>query len=217
MCQGLRTTPGATDVILTCLEAPGGERSCGRLAVAKEGGGAVGYCKDGRANGGSGPIRGGDLENDQDIRHTNFFSIMDRRRALTDMRAVTYCQTFPPESASSNGSGEERCVTFISDSSKTPDCHPGRLPVVQNQDVCGAVTEVLQNSIQKDAQPIFVALMSMTLGADPVSTELVACGALGWECGGLVDDFVDQIDVHVGHVIDTPPAGYYANSTYYPR
>jgi hypothetical protein len=203
-CEGLRTTPGATDLILTCLEAPGGERSCDRLAAAEEGGGAVGSCESERAGGGSGPIGGGDLERNEDIRRTTFLSIMDRRRALTDTRVITYCQTFPPESESSDGSGQERCVTFIPDPSKTPDCHPGWLPVVQNQGVCAAVTEVLQNSVQKDAQPIFVALVSTKLVADPASTELVACGAHGWECGGLVDDFVDQIDVHLGHVIDTP-------------
>ena len=208
VCRDLRTTPGATDLILTCLEAPGGGRSCGRLATANEGGGAVGSCADGSAHGVSGPIREGDLDTNVDIRRTTFLSIMDRRRALTDTRVVTYCQTFPPESGSSDGSGQERCVTFIPDPSKTPDCHPGWLPVVQNQDVCAAVTEVLQTAVQKNAQPIFVALVSTTLDADPASTELVACSAHGWDCGGVVDDFVDQIDHHLGSVIDTPKVCY---------
>jgi hypothetical protein len=214
-CQSLRTTPGTTDLILTCLEAPGGDRSCGRLATAEEGGGTVGACEDGSARGGSGPIRGEDLDKNVDIRGTTFLSIMDRRRVLTDTRVVTYCQTFHPEGGSSDGSGQERCVTFIPDPSKTPDCHPGWLPVVQNQEVCAAVTEVLQNSVQKDAQPIFVALVSTTLGAHPASTELVACSAHGWECAGLIDDAVDQVDEHLGNVIDTPRVCY-ANSSVIP-
>jgi hypothetical protein len=112
--------------------------------------------------------------------------------------------------------GEQRCITFVPDPSKTPDCFPDQLPVVQNQHTCDAVTTLLQNSVQTDAQPIFIALISAILAENAVPTELVACGSQGWECSGALDSSVDEIESHSGHIIDTP-GSVHILSTRYPR
>jgi hypothetical protein len=219
-CAGLRTTSGSTDAIVVCLQGQAGaDPTCGRLVENPRGGGTVGFCADGSLGGGFGPVEGGALETDTTIKQTNFFSITNRQRTAStgSPYVTTYCQSFPPSRTLKKGvaPGEKICATFVPGVSTTPICSL-RLPVVQNQTVCDKVAALLRQSIQPNAIPILVALISAQLATDSQPTELVACPAYGWQCSDAVESSVAGITQHSGHSVDTPKTVHYL-STYYPR
>jgi len=182
-CQNLRSTAGRVDAVVACFR---GATDCSR-----DGGGAIGYCEDGVFGGVPPSVFGNAVwEANTQILASSFGGVFSLEKPGN---VGAWCQSYPPPPAEGGGGGggpkkaqlpppgRKACVTFQPESSAPPDDLAHILPVVENQPVCDTVAAAIRTSVNPNAEPLFVALISVALTQETQPTELVACGDdVGW-------------------------------------